>query len=160
MSMNTYETNGFGIFANDINITADTLRRLIALAPDVDIECRSMADTPCSLDEADLEQIQDDFLAQSEILENYAECCIDDNGHILMLAAYVAKHLDNITLSIAYDDNDAGCGNGWALLFTQCYPWSMTAEEYELTKEKLTDIFKRYLGDDASPDEITCRIYG
>lgn len=159
MSMRTYEINGFGVFINTTDITADTLRRLIALAPDVDKECRSMTNTPCTLDEANVEQIQRDFLESSIVLENYGSHCVWGGGYILLLVSCIIKRVDGIHLTMTYDDDDVGAGNGWALLFTPCYPWEMTAEERELTEEKLTDIFKKYLGDNASPEKISCRMY-
>ncbi len=126
MSYSTWHNYGYGICVDDIKAQdVSRLRALLELAPEFKTKIEG-------------------WLSESEVEEpswdDYMEFDQDFQLGLATLLKEVIEETEGITLT-ACDDYDAVT----YLLYQPTYPWKITDAERDLTKERLNDIFARYV---------------
>lgn len=133
MSYCTWITYGFGICVDDIykdkSLTVDKFLNLAAMEPSVLKIAQDYIDEICQRDEISKEDLTiDDF---DDLEGEYGE-----HG----LALILNNIITDIPVVWANDYDGAQY-----LLYTPSYPWTMDENEVNLTKDKVEEVFTKYV---------------
>lgn len=127
MSYHTWSTDGYGFCASDIQTTVPKIQSLLLCAP----EFATKLAKDFKADNI-INPTLDDYLDYEDI-----DCC----KGIAYILREVISEAENIDIDAA-DDFD---GN-WYVLLLPSYPWAkISLEEKTLTKEKIKEIFVKYI---------------
>lgn len=129
MSYKTWTTYGFGFCVYDIDTTPQKLLELAAIKPDVLQNVREYLN-----EYFDGESYNDADLTMEVFDDLEGDYC--ERG-----LAYVLYHvIDDIV--IEYVDDYDGVPY---ILYLPSYPWNLKGNEYNLTAEKVEEIFNKYI---------------
>ena len=129
MSYKTWTTYGFGFCVDDIDTTPKKLLELAALRPKVLEDVREYLN-----DYFDGKEYYDDELAMEDFDELEGEYCERGVAYVLY------QVIDDIVVEYVDDYN----GTPY-ILYLPSYPWNMKENEYNLTPEKIEEIFDKYI---------------
>ena len=97
-------------------------------------------------------------------LEDFFEDYNCDNTGMEGIGAVVANIMSRETsVRFSYCQPDEGCGTFASVVFEERYPWQFNENEKELTREKLLNIFKKYMEELRimdNPDYLSLEYYG
>ena len=126
MSYNTWHNYGYGICTDEIgDVPVERLQALIHMAPEFEKEITAWL-RECGIDKP--------------TICDYFEFDQDNFGEYATILQRVIK--ENEGLELLYCDNF----DGWKyLIFPPIYPWYITEREKEMTEEKLSAIFTKYI---------------
>lgn len=123
---NTWCVNGYGVRVDNLDITLEKVRELISKAPEFENEIKTYFK---------------ELGITKPTLEDYIECDEDYQGGIAYIFKRTISEAENVEFSYAENSN-----NEWYLLLCPSYPWyKITAEESNLTEEKVKEIIKKYI---------------
>ncbi|MDD4509360.1 MAG: hypothetical protein PHY23_00345 [Oscillospiraceae bacterium] len=126
MSYNTWHEYGFGICTDEIAVdSVERLQALIHMAPEFEKEITEW------LNECEI---------TSPTIEDYFEFDDDYHGELATILQAVIKEAEGLKLCYC-DDFD---GRDY-LIFLPQYPWSANEGTKDMTEERLTEIFTKYV---------------
>ena len=139
MRDNTWTVSGFGINTDDIFTSTDV--QIAFLKKHFPEEYETMVDDfkRSAIDASDTAAYID-FC--NEWISNYEDedSSEGETGFMVLLAKAIKE---NECIDVAYYNGD----ESGAILYADRQPWEMTSREKALTKEDLTAIFQKYLGE-------------
>lgn len=126
MSYHTWSVDGFGFCSSDIHTTPERIRRLLLSAPKID------------------KRVRDDMFARkifAPTIDDYIEYDQDEYTGLGYFLIEVICEVEQIRLIAADNFN-----SDTYVLYCPSYPWEDLLEgEIDLTKEKLSKIFLKYI---------------
>ena len=130
MSYHVWSTDGFGFCVSDIETTPAKLLELASLRPEVLSDVRAYL-----ADYFNGEEYKDEDLTMEAFDE--VEGAYGEYGVAAVLYQVIWQDFDATVVSNFNGD--------WYILYTPKYPWTLSALDKELTKERLIEIYNEYI---------------